>query len=205
MGGSGSGTWYRWNKKAYAEDVNRIDIRSMKKQNILFSGSAGSMSWSYNGTETSSISYSISIDKMVLNYRHRQKGGDWEIVTDSIALDEVACHYGGARKWLLCPSCDVRTGVLYNVGKYFRCRKCTGISYASQSEGSLDRKVRKTRKVRRKLDIGSENWSPDCLGDPIYMKPKGMHWQTFGRLKRDESQLQDRINSEFLTKFGMIM
>lgn len=202
MGGNGSGTWYRWNKKTYAEEVNRIDIRYMKKQKMLRAGSVGSLSWSCGGEETGSIRYAMYADKMVLNYRYRQSGEDWQKISESIYFDETDCHYGGSRKWFICPSCSKRIGILYGLGKYFRCRKCTGMSYASQSEGYLDRQVRKVRKIRRKLDIGSNWWDADCLSDPIFAKPKGMQWKTFERLKQIEGMVQNDINRVFVSRYG---
>ncbi len=146
MGGSGSGTWYRWNKKTYSEEVNRIDIRYLKKQGMLEHCDSGSLFWSCGGEPTGNIRFQVTTDSMVLIYRSRQQGGEWEDVRDTIRLDQTPCHYGGFRKWFICPSCNRRVGLLYGPGKYFRCRHCTGLSYASQSESYLDRMARKARK-----------------------------------------------------------
>ena len=202
MGGPGSGTWWRWNKKTYAEEVNRIDIRYMKKQNLLRAGSSGSLSWSCNGEPTGNISYSMFHDHMILNYRHRQNGEDWQDIKDTIRLDETDCNYGGTRKWFICPSCGDRVALLYGPGIYFRCRTCSGMSYASQSEGYLDRQVRKARKIRKRLAVDSEWWDADCLSDPIFMKPKGMRWKTYERLKQTENQAQDEIERVFVSRYG---
>lgn len=202
MGGPGSGTWWRWDKKTYAEEVNRIDIRYMKKQGMLKPGYSGSLSWSCGDEPSGSIRYEIHSDKMVLLYKHRQHGEEWQQVCDTVMLHETPCNYGGTRKWFLCPSCYKRVGILYGPGKYLRCRKCTGMTYSSQSEGSLDRMVRKARKIRRKLDIGTNWWDADCLSDPIFMKPKGMHQKTFDRLKQAENRLQHGIERVFVSRYG---
>ncbi len=174
MGGPGSGTWYRWTKKTYADELKNIDVRYLKKQGLLKPGYTGSLSWSRNGESTGSIGYTMHTDRMILNYRHRQYDEDWQDVKDTIRLVQTACHFGGYRKWFICPSCSKRVGILYGPSKFFRCRTCYGLAYASQSEGQLDRMCRKARKIRRKLDFGIECWEPDCLSDPIFMKPKGM-------------------------------
>jgi len=35
MGGRGSGSWYRWDKKTCIEETKRIDIRHLKKKDWL--------------------------------------------------------------------------------------------------------------------------------------------------------------------------
>jgi hypothetical protein len=44
------------------------------------------------------------------------------------------------------------------------------------------RSLRRARKLRRRLRAGSG------VGDPIWDKPKGMHWRTFDRLKEVRSK-----------------
>jgi len=202
MGGSGSGTWYRWDKKTYTEEVKRIDIHFMKKQNLTKPHIAGSLSWNCGGEPSGDIRFKMYPDKMILLYKFRESGGDWESVEDTVMLDETPCHYGGSRKWFICPSCARRVGLLYGPGKYFRCRHCYGLSYSSQSEGYLDRMARKAKKIRRKLDIGVEWWEADCLSDPIFEKPKGMRWRTFERLKRAENHAQSEIERVFVSRYG---
>lgn len=202
MGGPGSGSWYRWDKKTYAEEMKRIDIRYLRKQGMLTPGNIGSLSWTTNGEPSGDIRYQMHSDRIVLIYRYRINNGDWEHVNDTVWFDETPCNFGGSRKWFICPSCGDRVGRLYGPGKYFRCRNCYQISYSSQSEGRLDRLCRKAKKIRHRLDIDSEWWEPDCLSDPIFMKPKGMRWKTFERLKRTENQLQENIERLMIRQFG---
>ena len=203
MGGPGSGTWYRWNKKTYAEEVKRIDIRYLKKQNLLRPDHSGTLSWSTNGEPSGYIRYSMWADKMQLHYKSRLYGEDeWQKIEDTIRFDKTACHFGGFRKWFICPSCNKKVAVLYSSGYLFRCRKCTGMTYACQSENQLDRMVRKARKIRHKLAIDSEWWDADCLSDPIFEKPNGMRWRTFERLKQAEDELQENIDYGFFVRFG---
>jgi hypothetical protein len=62
------------------------------------------------------------------------------------------------------------------------------VTPASQQETVLDRANRKASKLRKKLkDNGG-------IGDPIWNKPKGMHWRTFERLKAKVEE-QDEIAS----------
>jgi len=177
MGGPGSGFYIRWGRKATAEEQLRIDIRWMKQQGRLSPGTASSLSWSCRGEESGSIRYRMYADHMVLIYRVRSRGGDWEDVQQVVRFDRTPCHFGGYRTWLLCPRCGKRVAVLYGAGKYFWCRHCHDLTYSSQQEDRPDRLLRKARKIRKRLGAS------DDLIEPIWHRPKGMHQKTFDRLR----------------------
>lgn len=180
MGGYGSGTWYRSNSKRTTESQHRIDVRLLKKWGYL-NGSMfiGAWSWSSGGRPTGSINYRVDSEGMVFSYRNRPCGGEWESVEQTILFDRTPCHYGGHRHWFLCPRCYRRVTVLYGAGKYFYCRHCYGLTYTSQQEHFGDRMMRKARKIRRQMD-------PDnTVFDLFPLKPKGMHWKTYDRLRME--------------------
>ena len=110
MGGSGSGSWYRWDSKSTTESQHRIDIRWLKKQRYLRPDTMGTLSWSWRDKQTGSIGFRMEADRMVLNYRHRPHGGDWEDVEQAISFYRTPCNYGGFRTWFLCPRCWQRKG-----------------------------------------------------------------------------------------------
>ena len=176
MGGYGSGSWYRWNSKTTTESQLWIDIRWLKKQGYLSPGAMGSLSWSRGEKKTGSIRYRTEEDQVVLFYRHRPHGGEWEQVEQTVTFDRTSCNYGGHRTWFLCPHCGKRVVVLYGAGKYFLCRHCYGLTYASQQEGKADRLMRKARRIRARLGASNN------LMEHILSKPKNMHWKTFDRL-----------------------
>jgi hypothetical protein len=179
MGGSGSGSWYRWDSKTTTESQHRIDIRRLKKQDYLRPGTIGSLSWSQGEEETGSIRYRMEADRMVLLYRHRPHGGEWEPVEQTITFDWTFCNYGGHRTWFLCPRCWKRVVVLYGAEKYFLCRHCYDLTYSSQQEDKADRLMRKARKIRARLGASND------FMEPILFKPKNMHQKTFDRLRRE--------------------
>jgi hypothetical protein len=180
MGGSGSGSWYRCDSKTTTESQHQVDIQWLKKQGDLQPGTVGSLSWSCRDKWTGSIGYMVGVDRMVLNYRHRPHGGDWEDVEQVIFFDRTSCNYGGSRPWFLCSRCQRRVAVLYGAGKYFLCRHCYNLTYASQQESRADRLMRKARKIRERLGASNN------LMVPILFKPKNMHQKTFERLRKEE-------------------
>jgi hypothetical protein len=180
MGGSGSGSWYRCDSKTTTESQHQVDIQWLKKQGDLQPGTVGSLSWSCRDKRTGSIGYMVGVDRMVLNYRHRPHGGDWEDVEQVIFFDRTSCNYGGSRPWFLCSRCQRRVAVLYGAGKYFLCRHCYNLTYASQQESKEDRLMRKARKIRERLGASNN------LMIPVLFKPKNMHQKTFDRLRIEE-------------------
>ncbi len=186
MGGLGSGTWYRWDRKTTTEEVSRLDIRYMNIHcGIRSPGSSGVISWSCGGEPSGSVSYRVGKDSLLLKYKFRSHGEDWTDYRESILFDRTPCHYGGERLWFLCPHCSSRVAVLYGADVRFLCRHCYELPYGSQNETYIDRMMRKARKVRRRLGA-SEN-----LFEPIWEKPKGMHWRTFRRLQAAEERAND--------------
>ena len=178
MGGPGSGDWYRWNSKTTTESQHRIDIRWMRKQRYLQPGISGTLSWSCRGLASGSIDFRVETERLILNYRNRQNGGEWENIEDEIFVTWTPCNYGGNRQWFLCPGCNRRVAVVYG-GKYYRCRHCHSLTYSSQQESRPDRLMRKARKIRARL--GASN----SFMEPILFKPKNMHQKTFDRLRRE--------------------
>jgi hypothetical protein len=176
MGGIGSGSWMRTGSKRTTESQHRVDIRKLKKDGCLIPGISGHIRWSCRGEETGSVGYKVYEDRLVLNYKHRQQGEEWQHIEQTVLFDWTQCNYGNSRTWLLCPRCCERVAVLYGAGKYFWCRQCHNLTYSTQQEGKPDRLMSKARNIRRRLG-GNDN-----LLDPIPLKPKHMHWKTYRRL-----------------------
>ncbi len=195
MGGHGSGQYYRGSSRTTCEEVKRIDMRYLKKQNLLKPNYYGSLSWNCGGEPSGHIHYSMFDDKMILKYSYRQYGDDeWHPVEQTVWFDRTRPNYGGERKWFLCPRCDARVAILYGADVKFYCRHCYQLPYASQGEDYLDRMQRKADKINLKLD-------PDDLEGDFYYKPKGMHQRTFDRLISTNNRLQEAIEIGFLSKF----
>jgi hypothetical protein len=192
MGGHGSGRHYRWDTKTVLEECRSIDVRDWKRRRMLREGTGFSWAWWRDNVKTANIQVFILSSSVRLVCRYRKNGGEWRDVDEIISLVTTPCHFGGERIWFRCPSCSKRAAKLYSASAYFRCQRCCRAPYASQQETDLDRANRKARKLRRKLnDDGG-------IGDPIWKKPKGMHWRTFERL-REKVERQDEIaNGAFI-------
>lgn len=196
MGGLGSGSWYRWDKQTTCNEVNRVDIRYMKKRGLLNPGTSGSLSWTRGEAEAGSIRYRVEEYRLILNYRHRPHGGDWENVEEVVWFECTPCNYGGKRMWLQCPCCHRRVAILYGPGKRFLCRQCHKLSYSSQMSGELDRLIDQKHKLGKRI---YGYYDGEGGG-----KKKGMHWKTFERLEQKYRTLEMMIDRGISQRFGGI-
>lgn len=182
MGGSGSGNWYRSSGPA-CEDYHAIDVESYARLGYLEPGAYGRTRWLRGDQEIGSIGFRAEHSSLILIYRTRTYGGDWEDVEQRIALTHTTPHFGGTRRWFVCPNCGRRCGKLFG-GSRFYCRKCWGLAYESQRENRANRLLRRAQKLRDRLG-GSLS-----MDDPFPEKPKGMHWSTYQRLRERHDALE---------------
>lgn len=178
MGGFGSG---RRNTSSLGrvESCRSIDLVHLRRRGCLQTGWEGRYNWLRDGRIIGSVHIRAENDGIRLLYQVRIRGGDWEQVTDKIAIERVPCRYGGDRPYFVCAgkpgaACGRRVLSVYGSGNLFVCRHCSRFSYRIQSEDTAGRARRRAIKHWRRLD-----------GDDIsvlHNRPKGMWRRTFDRL-----------------------
>jgi hypothetical protein len=96
--------------------------------------------WSRNGEPPGDIQICSEENQVVLAYRHRKAGEEWEPKEYAVPLEWTHCNYGGQRAWFRCPArgCGRRAAILYG-GEIFACRHCYQLAYPCQRESSGDR------------------------------------------------------------------
>ena len=179
MGGPGSGNWCRWNKRECLDDNISVDVRRWKRDGLLWSGNSFSWQWTINGEPSNSIRIKVEDQRVILFYRQRSSGSEWRDIEEHVHLTYTETNFDGSRVWFLCPSCGRRVAKLYSQVPYFICSLCCDLPYQSQGETRSDRAMRKARKIRKKLGESMN------LLEPIWNKPRGMHWRTFERLRHE--------------------
>jgi hypothetical protein len=164
-----------------------LDVRQLQRNRLLKPGASFNWGWTRNGQSRASINIQVEANQVMLRYRQRQHGDHWQDMAYPVLLDWTPCHYGGQRAWWLCPAvgCGRRVALLFG-GTVFACRHCHELTYQSQRETADMRAIRRADKLRDRMD-----WTPGILTPPGG-KPKGMHWQTFERLRaaHDQQALQ---------------
>jgi hypothetical protein len=180
MGGWGSGRGQRG--KDTTSDYRALDVRRLQRDGLLSPGRLFGWNWTLDGETVASIQVRAETDRIVLNYRHKSGGSDWQPMDYPVRLDWTNCTLGGRRAWLLCPArgCGRRVALLYIGGAgIFACRHCYKLAYQCQRETDDDRAMRRADNIRRRL-----GWEAG-IANPEGDKPKGMHWRTFERLKAE--------------------
>ena len=195
MGGPGSGRRSTYSGKTETGNSMPLDIRKITRKGLLVPGNGFSWQWLVNDHQVASISIRVDLLGMVLSYRIKSTG---EVVEQRVQTQTSPCHLGGQRYWFTCPRCEKRVAVLYAPGRYFACRTCGGLDYATQKEGSGDRAASRADKLRRRL-----GWAPGILnGDGG--KPKGMHWKTYQRVKSHRDALVQVSLHDMSRKLGLL-
>ena len=198
MGGSGSGRRWHYSAKDTTEGYRSVDVRWLKREGMLSSGANRRITWSRQGEVVASINIRAEPGRVLLTYRHRSGGGDWQDESYPVHLVTTSCRMGGERPWFLCPArgCGKRVAVLYG-GAIFACRHCHQLAYPSQRESPEDRAARRADRIRYRL-----GWPGGILEGSGWGKPKGMHWRTYERLSDEHDTFTNTVNLAFIARFG---
>lgn len=163
------------------EDHRVLDVLAMNKAGCFKGPNIGSWQWSRDGQAVASVCYRHEGDRLHLEYRLRMAGGDWQEVAQSIRIDWRTCRFGGRRPYFFCPGvlhgvpCMRSVPKLYGASKWFLCRRCYGLGYASQSEDAFDRALREANRLRQRLERGA--WGLYTIST----QPRGMWRSTYDR------------------------
>jgi len=195
MGGPGSGRRSNYNGKPETNDSMPLDIRKITRKGLLVPGNGFSWHWLVNDRQVASISIRVDFLGMALSYSLKSTG---EVVEQRVRTQTTPCHLGGQRHWFTCPRCSKRVAVLYAPGRYFACRQCGGLGYATQKEGAGDRASTKANKLRKRL-----GWQAGILNGSVG-KPNGMHWKTYLQLKSHHDALLQISLQDMGQKLGLL-
>ena len=196
MGGRGSGRRTSYGGKPETHDAMPLDIRKLTRKGLLVPGNSLSYKWSVNDQQVAGISIRVEFNYgLMLSYRVKSTG---EVVEQLVQTQTSPCHLGGQRRWFTCPGCNKKVAMLYAPGKYFACRQCGGLAYATQKEGIGDRASRRADKIRKRL-----GWEAGILNGSG-CRPKGMHKSTYQRLKQRHDALVHISMLDIGRKIGFI-
>ena len=204
MGGFGSGR-PSGSGRDTVERCRSIDVNQLHREGRLRAGWIGSWQWSRDGKTVASINLRAGHDTLHVSYRWRIGDGAWEDVAETVRIVRVGCRFGGVRPYFICPglvngiACGRRVAKLYGPGRYYLCRHCYRLCHASQNEGGWDRTLRRARKVRQRLGGGPS------LAEPYPLKPKGMWWRTFERLRQQADHYDRRADAAFSLQAGRLL
>ena len=84
MGGIGSGRRHPGGKDT-TSDMRALDVRRLQRDGLLTPGRAFGWQWTRDGDEVASIQIRTEADHMILNYRSRSNGGEWQPISSPSA------------------------------------------------------------------------------------------------------------------------
>jgi len=132
--------------KTEADSLNQLDVNWLVRRKIIENHRFCSqqITWTHrpSGKQSSIGVQSSLIDGegyIKLSYTVTDRFDDTsEKIDYSVPLTSTPCHFGGHRYWFICPLsrngiyCGRRVAKLYFVDKYFGCRYCHDLTYASR-------------------------------------------------------------------------
>lgn len=204
MGGVGSGRPSGGGRDT-VEGCRSLDVNRLHREGCLRPGWSGSWRWTRAGDRVASINLHAEADRLLLSYRCRLRGGEWENVEEPVPLVRVPCRFGGNRPYFRCPGvvnsvpCGKRVAKLYGPGRYFVCRHCNRLTYISRNEGTWDRAIRRVDKLRTRLggDPGPTS--------PFPTRPKGMWQRTYDRLRVRMLEAQRDADRAFVVQAARLL
>lgn len=105
----------------------------------------------------------------------------------TVAVSTHELHFGGFRRWLVCPVCVHKRVALYIAGDHVACRTCLDLRYACQHASHRSRMCWRADRIRERL-----GWGPGVLMAPG-KKPPRMHWRTYIALVTELDQLTEAL------------
>ncbi len=187
MGGYGSSRWGWHSAKSVAEDCRQLDINRFNRKGMLNGFGHFSWSWYRNDKRVADIRIHVQKDLIVLSYKFRISGSEWQDVEYTVTITYTNCNYGGRRPWFICPNCNKRVAKLYSDGPRFLCRHCYRLAYTSQKERAEFRLLHKVQDIRTRLGGSAATM------DPFPDRPKGMHRRTYNRLQCEALLYESRM------------
>lgn len=179
MGGVGSGLLRHLDRRPLTTDLLPLDIRALAHLlDFRFSCDA-TCTWTVQGEVVGSAGMKAGAGVLVLSYQFVKSENERSKVSASVPLVWSRCTLGGERPWFLCPEvgCGRRVAILY-CGADLLCRRCLGLSYPSQREAVPARAHRRATRIRQRIEGRGGN-----VGSAIPKRPKGMHRETFYRVR----------------------
>ncbi len=203
MGGSGSGAWYRWDKKTVVEDGLTLDLFKLIREKTIIPGQyvAGTLTWRSvrTGEKTASIGCEANMLNPYSAWMRLHYSNDGKPMDYKVRLTVTRPYYGGVRWWFICPANGSRVAKLHSPpgGDLFASRTAYRLGYQSQQESPMFRYLSQAQNIRERLG-GST-----CIDDWYPEKPKGMHRKTYEKLRAKGLRYERRCNSMAVQRFGL--
>jgi hypothetical protein len=139
MGGYGSGSWRRLNRKATVEESFILHVENI---GTIQPGTTGTLHWRKAGRPLL-VHYSVTGDAADLALALTYSRHNAEVVNLVVDLEALPTSFGGRRWWMRCPGCQRRSGKLYLSprARTFGCRACQNLTYRSCQQANRTARI----------------------------------------------------------------
>jgi hypothetical protein len=198
MGGMGSGRWKKPGRRRTVDSCWALDAERLSAMGCLQPGWSGAYPLAAGDVAPSIRLHCEAGRFLFLSYALAAGAGggegEREDVTEIVSITRLPWRFGGSLPYFLCPGggggvvaagvgCGRRVRKLYLSGRYFLCRHCSKLIYASPYDRQpWQLASRRANKLRQRLGI---------TGLGVSEKPSGMLVADYERLL--EATLQAEI------------
>jgi hypothetical protein len=119
------------------EHYNHLDLAWLRRQKLLRPGTSSLINWTTGGQPSGSIRIEVGVDTILLIYRTRSYGEDWQDRRELVRFRETNTKFGGRRRWFACPRCGRVCRVLLGGGR-FLCRRCQWLALSVTARVRLE-------------------------------------------------------------------
>lgn len=185
MGGNGSGSYYRWNKKDTTNDYLYLDINRWRtKGSWLYY--RGVSSWSSSGNRIAAINYSIYPERLEIILSWNDKSETKQV--QKIRITSRQQPFGNCRYYFVCSNCRRKVFKLY-AGTFFYCRKCCDLTYVSCQESH------KYNIIARMLGMSNKDFAEYDL----YQEEEELYWNGDKKIRK---KIEKQRAKRELKKYG---
>jgi hypothetical protein len=89
--------------RSAVEACRSLDVNRLHRAGCLGPGWAGGWQWTRDGEQVAWIHLRAAADHLILAYRVRIEGGDWQDVVETVRIVRLPCRFGGSRPYFVCP------------------------------------------------------------------------------------------------------
>lgn len=127
-------------------------------------------------------------DRVSYVYRRIRSHGEVEELEYRVRVSWQPANLGGVRALFRCsnPGCGRRARRLFLTDPYLVCRRCANVRYPSQ----FALQPQHIKSVARAKTIRTRLGGRPILGDPVPLRPQGMHHRTYERLVADLAEIE---------------
>jgi hypothetical protein len=181
-----------------------LDVNQLSEKGCLRPGCSSVCRWIVNNEV---ISINLRAETERLHIRYTERVTDWERqdMVETIPIIHLGCRFGGSRAYFVCPGsgegtdCGRRVIKLHLSRRYFLCRHCNHLAYASQYEQPWERALRRANKLKQRLGINVG------IAEPLPDKPKGMWVRTYSDLLNEILQAEILANEAQANMFNRLL